>query len=133
MLRFDFDFAESYRLPALMFGVTRATSGIVVDTDELRIRFGPWFVRTPLRNVAETTTTGPFKFVKTVGPAHLSLADRGLTFATNGHRGLCIRFDRPVAGIDPLGLIEHPAVTVTVEHPDELARTLDEAISRLVP
>jgi hypothetical protein len=125
MMRFDFEFADAYRAPALLFGITRATSGVVVDDDELRIRFGPWFVRTPLRNVDGSEITGPYGFVKTVGPAHLSLADRGLTFATNGDRGLCIRFVHPVAGIDPLGMIRHPAVTVTVEALEELAATLE--------
>jgi hypothetical protein len=125
MLRFDFHFANAYRAPALLFGVTRATSGVVLDDGELRIRFGPWFVRTPLRNVTGSEITGPYGFVKTVGPAHLSLADRGLTFATNGDRGLCIRFDQPVAGIDPLGTIRHPAITVTVEDPAELAAALE--------
>jgi hypothetical protein len=124
MLRFDFVFADAYRAPALLFGVTRSTSGVVLDDGELRIRFGPWFVHTTLGNVTGSQITGPYGFVKTVGPAHLSLADRGLTLATNGERGLCIRFDRPVAGIDPLGVIRHPAVTVTVEEPEELAAAL---------
>ena len=125
MIRFDFAFADAYRAPALLFGVTLATSGVVVDGDELRIRFGPWFVGTTLQNVTGSKMTGPYGFVKTVGPAHLSFADRGLTFATNGDRGLCIHFDHPVAGIDPLGLIRHPAVTVTVERPEELAAALE--------
>jgi hypothetical protein len=128
-MRFDFRFADAYRAPALMFGVTRSTSGVVLDDGELRIRFGPWFVRTTLANVTGSQITGPYGFVKTVGPGRLSLADRGLTFATNGDRGLCICFDRPVAGIDPLGVIRHPAVTVTVEEPEELAAALDERVS----
>jgi hypothetical protein len=125
-MRFDFRFSDAYRAPALLFGVTRATSGVVLDDGELRIRFGPWFVRTALRNVTGSQITGPYGFVKTVGPAHLSFADRGLTLATNGDRGLCIGFDRPVAGIDPLSMIRHPAVTVTVEEPEELAAALEE-------
>jgi hypothetical protein len=124
-MRFDFVFADSYRAPALLFGVTRATSGVVLDDGELRIRFGPWFVRTGLRNVTGSRITGPYGFVKTVGPAHLSFADWGLTLATNGDRGLCIHFDRPVTGIDPLGKIRHPAVTVTVEEPEELAAAIE--------
>ena len=47
-------------------------------------RFGPWQVQTALDNIADVSITGPYTFVKTAGPAHLSLADRGLTFATNG-------------------------------------------------
>jgi hypothetical protein len=119
--RFDFAFADAYRLPALLFGVTPATTGVVVDGDELRIRFGPWSVHTLIDNIAGSQVTGPYGFVKTAGPAHLSFADRGLTLATNGDRGLCIRFVEPVAGIDPWGRVRHPAVTVTVEHPEALA------------
>ncbi len=59
-------------------------------------------------------TTGPYSFIKTAGPAHLSLADRGITCATNPERGLCIHFAEPVAGIDPWKRIRPPAVTVTV-------------------
>ena len=53
--------------------------------------------------------------------AHL---DRGLTFATNGDRGVCIKFHRSVRGIAPLGLLRHPALTVTVEDVDGLVARL---------
>ena len=121
MDRFDFEFDDAYRAASLLFGVTPRTTAVVVDDTELRIRFGPWFVRTPLDNITGSQTSGPYSFVKTAGPAHLSFADRGLTFATNGDRGLCIRFAEPVAGIDPWGRVRHPAVTVTVARPDDLA------------
>ena len=58
--------------------------------------------------------TGPYSVLRTAGPARLSLGDRGLTFATNNRRGVCLRFRRPVPGIDPLGRIKHPNLTVTV-------------------
>jgi hypothetical protein len=122
---FPFRFAATYRLPALLFGVTNATAGVWVDEAELRIRFGPWRLQTPLTNVVSTTHTGPFALFKTMGPAHLSFADRGLTCATNSERGLCIRFARPVPGIEPLGLLRHPAVTVTVADCDNLATALN--------
>jgi hypothetical protein len=121
---FPFRFAATYRLPALLFGVTRATTGVWVDEGMLRIRFGPWRLQTPLTNVASTERTGPFALIKTIGPAHLSLADRGVTYATNNEHGLCIRFARPVAGIEPLGLLRHPAVTVTVADCAGLAKAL---------
>ena len=38
-------------------------------------RFGPWAVETPLANVARAEITGPYSTPKTVGPAHVSLAD----------------------------------------------------------
>jgi hypothetical protein len=71
-------------------------------------------VRTELANVCSSELIGLFSFLKTAGPAHLSLADHGLTFATNPDRGLCIRFREPVAGIEPTGRIRHPALVVTV-------------------
>ena len=121
MHRFDFAFDTAYRLPALMFGVTPATTGVIVDDHDLRIRFGPWFVHTPLDNIKAAVVTGPYGYVKTAGPARLSLADRGITFATNGDRGLCIDLHEPIAGIDPVGAIRHPNITVTVADPAGLA------------
>lgn len=81
-------------------------------------------MRTPVSNVASTIVNGPFGLLKTAGPAHLSLADRGLTFATNGERGLCITFDEPVPGIEPTHILRHPAVTVTVADCEGLAALL---------
>ncbi|MGH3874814.1 MAG: hypothetical protein ACRDSR_25475 [Pseudonocardiaceae bacterium] len=104
--------------------MTYWTAKVCVDDMTLYIRFGPWRVRTPLSNVMSTTRTGPFSLIKTIGPAHLSFADRGMTCATNGEQGLCIRFIKPVRGLDPLGLLRHPAVTVTVADCDSLARVL---------
>lgn len=129
---FPFRFAAPYRLPGLLFGVTSATAGVWVDDAVLRISFGPWRVRSPLSNVLSTAHTGPFSLIKTVGPAHLSFTDRGLTCATNSERGLCIRFAKPVGGLDPLGLVRHPAVTVTVADCDGLARTLESRTAALV-
>ena len=63
-------------------------------------------------------------FVKTAGPAHLSLADRGLTFATNGDRGVCLIMREPVSGIDPFGLLRHPNLTVTVADCDGLVNAV---------
>jgi hypothetical protein len=59
----------------------------------------------------------------------VSLTDRGLTCATNGERGLCIRFAEPVRGIEPWGKILHPAVTVTVTDPSQLAALLRRSYS----
>lgn len=85
-----------------------------MDGATLSIRFGPWSLRTPVPNILEAVETSDFAYLKTAGPAHLSFADRGITFATNGDRGLCLRFAEPVPAIDWVGFIRHPAVTVTV-------------------
>lgn len=112
--RFAFAFAGSYRLPALAFGITPRTAWALVDDGELRVRFGPWRLRTPLANVDEVTETGDFAWLKTAGPAHLSFADHGVTFATNGDRAVCVTFHEPVRAIDPTGRIRHPGATLTV-------------------
>jgi hypothetical protein len=121
---FDFRFTPAYRAAAAAFGVTPASAGVTVGDGRLAVRFGPWRLSTELDNVAGTEETGPYSWWKTIGPAHLSLADRGLTCATNPERGLCIRFARPVPGIEPTGRLLHPAVTVTVADPAGLAAAL---------
>lgn len=124
---FPFRFDPRYRLAALPFGVTPGRASVTVGNGSLRARFGPWTVATPLTNVAGAEVTGPYGLAKTVGPAHLSFVDRGLTFATNGERGLCIRFREPVRGMDALGVLRHPALTVTVADVDGF-RELIEAL-----
>ena len=125
MSRFRFAFDRSYRLPALLFGVVPATTWVEVADGQLRVRFGPWSLRTPLANVASATVTGGFAWLRTAGPAHLSLTDRGVTFATNGDRAVCVTFHTPVKGIDPTGLIRHPGATVTVADPSALLAALE--------
>jgi hypothetical protein len=112
--QFPFAWTRPYRVAAAPFLVTPGRAYVRVGDGELVVRFGPWTLRTALDNVAGCETTEGYAFVKTAGPPHLSLADRGVTFATNGERGLCICFHDPVPGIDPMGRIRHPAATVTV-------------------
>lgn len=125
-LRFDFRFAAAYRLPALLFGVTPRTAAVLLRADDLEVRFGVWRLRTPRANVAGTEMTGGFKYVKTAGPAHLSLTDHGITCATNGDAAVCIHFHQPVSALDPTGRLRHPAATVTVTDPQALADALAE-------
>jgi len=128
-LRFRFRFDPWYRLAALPFGVSPSSAHVDVRSSAqgqrlLVARFGPWQVSTPVTNVLDTSVSGPYATVKTIGPAHVSLTDTGLTFATNRERGLCIRFRNAVPGLAPINLIRHPALTVTVDDPDGLARVL---------
>jgi hypothetical protein len=97
-----------------------------VRGEELRVQYGRWRVETLLSNIRGVEITGPYAFLKTAGPARLALTDRGLTFASNGDRGLCLRFDRPVVGIEPFGLIHHPTLTITVEDIEGLADALGQ-------
>ena len=121
---FDFDFDPLYRAVALAFGVTPARTGVDVGGGRLVARYGPWRLSTELDNVAGTEVSGPYRTLTTIGPAHLSLADKGLTFSSNPRRGLCIRFKEPVPGIEPTGRLRHPGLTVTVADVDGLAAAL---------
>jgi hypothetical protein len=122
--RFTLRFADAYRHPARLFGITPQTAWVDVEADTLRARFGPWRVTTPLANISAVAVTGPYAFLKTAGPARLAITDRGLTFATNGERGVLISFHSPVRGLDPLGLLRHPELTVTVADVEGLAQRL---------
>ncbi len=123
--RFAFAFAPRYLRAARPFGVTPERAWVEVGENRFTARFGPWSVQTPLDNIADVAVTGPYRFAKTAGPARLAVTDRGLTFASNGRRGVRISFRSPVTGLDPFGLIRHPELTVTVADVDELATLLD--------
>ena len=119
-----FRFTPSYRTAALPFTVTPSRAWVEVTEAELRVRLGPWRLRTPRENIRETTLTGGYAFLKTAGPAHLSFADHGVTFATNPDQGLCICFHEPVRTLDPRGRLRHPGATMTVTDPVALQREL---------
>ena len=123
-LTFPFRFDPRYRLLAAPFGISPSRAEVRLGDGRLVARFGPWTVSTPLTNVAGAEVTGPYGLVKTAGPAHLSFADRGLTFASNGDRGVCIRFREPVPGISPTRQPLHPALTVTVADVEGLHRAV---------
>lgn len=127
--RFTFAFEPVMAAAALPFGVTPLTASLDVADGELRVRFGPWSVRTSLDNVEGAEVTGPYALPKVIGPAHLSLKDGGLTFATTTRRGVCIRFRDPVSGIAPFGLLKHPALTVTVAEPEHLVEALRSTVA----
>lgn len=122
--RFPFAFERRYRLAALPFTITPSRAWVEVDDTELRVRFGPWSLRTALDNVTTTTLTGGYAFLKTAGPAHLSFADKGVSLATTSRRGLCVSFAEPVRLLDPTGHLRHPAVTLTVADTTGLAAAL---------
>ncbi len=122
--RFDFAFAPPYRVAGLPFGVLPSTTWVEVGDGRLRARFGWWRLDTALDNIEDVTTSGDYSFVKTAGPAHLSFADRGVTFATNGDRGVCVSFHDPVPAIDPTGRILHPGATFTVADVEGLVAAL---------
>jgi hypothetical protein len=119
--RFNFAFAPRYRALSRPFGIKPESAWVEVSEKALEVRFGPWRLSTPLENVSDAAVTGPYAVWKTAGPARLAITDRGLTFATNGVRGVRITFRQPVRGIEPLGVIRHPELTVTVADVEALA------------
>ena len=124
--RFPFRFDPAYRRLARPFGVTPERAWVELTEEQLEARFGPWCLRTPLTNVAGVEVTGPYSFFKTAGPARLAITDRGLTFASNGDRGVRLGFHSPVCGIDRRGWIRHPELTVTVHDIDGFVVALEE-------
>ena len=95
-----------------------------IDDEHLLANYGPWRLRTTLANIIRVAITGPYRFYRTAGPARLGITDGGLTFASNGDRGVLLSFRERVPAIDPLGLIQHPELTVTVADVRGLVRAL---------
>jgi hypothetical protein len=129
--RFRFRFETSYKRAARLFAVTPSRAWVAVTDTTLEARYGPWRVRTDLSNIRSVKVTGPYRWVRTAGPAHLGLTDRSLTFASNGRRGVEIRFVEPVRGIEPFGLLRHPSLTVTIDDFEGLAAQLQKAIAKV--
>lgn len=124
--RFPFRFTRPYLRAALPFGITPESAWVRVGDDELEARYGRWMVRTPLSNIAGVELTGPYRFIKTAGPPRMGVTDLGLTFASNGDRGVEIHFKRRVHGVSRHGPLTHAELTVTVAQPDALATLLDQ-------
>jgi hypothetical protein len=122
--RYSFAFADAYRVPARVFGTVPRNCWVELRDDEVVARFGLWGLRTPYSNIAAVEITGPYAFWKTAGPARLGVTDRGLTFATNGERGVLISFRKSVRSSGPTFLLRHPELTVTVADVEGLAREL---------
>ena len=129
--RFRFRFTPAYAWAARPFGVRPDTAWAELTSDRLEVRFGLWRLRTELANVAGVAVTGPHAFAKTAGPARLAVTDRGITFATNGDAGVLVRFHAAVPGLDPLGVIRHPELTLTVAEVDRFAAVLRSRTDQL--
>ncbi len=127
--RFNFRFSPGYRAAGLCFGILPTTTEATITADAVSARFGPWHAHTSLDNIRDVAVTGPYAFLKTAGPAHLGLTDRGLTFATNGDQGVRLRFHTAIRGIEPTGLLRHPELTLTVADVDTFAARLRELLT----
>lgn len=124
--RFEFRFSPAYERAARPFGITPPNAWVEVGEHEVVARYGHWRLRTSLSNIASVEITGPYRFFKTGGPPRLGVTDIGLTFASNGDRGVLMRFHDKVPGLGPL---RHPELTVTVADPDALAGLLRQRLA----
>ena len=127
MQRFEFRFAPAYCLAAPPFGITPERAWVQIDDEDLLANYGRWRLRTTLANISRVAITGPYRFYRTAGPARLGISDGGLTFASNGVQGVLLSFRERVPAIDPLGLIRHPELTVTVADVHGLVSALGAA------
>jgi hypothetical protein len=121
---FGFEFDPLHRRVSRLFGVSQDSAVVTLTDTGLDATFGPWRMSTPYGNIRDVEVTGPYALVKTIGPPRLSVADRGLTFATNSRAGVCLVFRDAVPGIEPTGHLRHPNLTVTVADPAGLADAL---------
>ena len=125
---FPFEVRYPFAHIGRLFGVQPERARLELEGERLTAVFGPWRVETSIDNIESAEATGPYGLLKVVGPAHLSLSDGGLTFATNTESGLCLKFREPVRGLLPMSLVRHGSLTVTVAHPDEVRATLNRAV-----
>jgi hypothetical protein len=127
-IAFPFAFQRPLDSWARWFAVVPTRSYVRVDEHGFEAVYGPWRVATVWSNVAAVERTGPYRAWKVAGPAHLSVADRGITMAATTTGGACLRFREPVRGIDPLGVIRHPSATLGVDDLDGFVRFVEERI-----
>ena len=121
---FDFTVDPALRRWSRLFGVRPERCTITLSATEVTVTFGKWTLSTVPANVVAVEVDGPYRWWKIAGPPRLSLADLGITFATNAEAGVCIELRDPVGGLDPLHVIRHPNVTVTVADPAHFAAEL---------
>lgn len=125
--QFGFDFEPRFRRVLAAIGVAPETATVSLDDERLEARFGPWTCRARISDVRDVARTDPLPWHRAVG-ARLSSGDCGLVFGTGTGGGVRVRFSRPVPGLLPLGVLRHPALTVTVADPEGFA----DAIRRRV-
>lgn len=122
--RHEFRFDAAFRAAGWPFGIRSGRAWAEIDDGDLTVRFGPWEITTRIDNIASAQVTGPYAWPRVIGPPHLSLADRGITFATTARAGVCLQFVEPVVGLDPFGTWKIPSLTITVADPEALVRQL---------
>ncbi len=123
--RFPLRLTKPWRWLLRVIGVRHGAAQVdLTQNGFLVARFGRLGVETRLENVGSYMLTGPYRWWKAIGPRG-SLADRGFTFGTSTHGGVCLCFVDPVASSYVRGG-RMESLTITVDDPDGLARALSE-------
>jgi hypothetical protein len=125
---FPFAVSDPFARLSRLWGVQPDRARLELRGRRLTAFFGPWCVDTTLDNVRSLAVTGPYAWLKVWGPPRLSLADGGLTFATNAQEGLCICFHVEVPGLLPFRMPRHGSLTVTVENPHDVRGVLERTL-----
>lgn len=124
--RFRFSYEPTYQRANRLFGIAPQNTWIDIDGREIDAHFGRWRLHTALANISAVEITGPYRFIKTAGPARLGITDLGITFATNRRRGVLLTFREKVPAIEPFGVLRHPELTVTVAEVDAFVKLIRE-------
>ena len=128
VVSFQFAFQRPLDSWARWFAVVPTRSYVRVDDCGFEAVYGLWRVATVWSNIVGVERTGPYRAWKVAGPARMSWADRGLTMAATTTGGACLRFRDPVPGIDPLGVLRHPSITLAVDDLDGFLRIVEQRI-----
>lgn len=130
---FSFTFERPLDRWARLFAIVPARSFVRADEHGFEAVYGPWRLATTWSNVAAVERTGPYQAWKVAGPPRVSWRDRGITMAPTTEAGACLRFRRPVPGVDPLGVVKHPGLTLGVDELDEFIAFATERIAATAP
>lgn len=121
--QYEFEFDPRFRPFLALIGVTSGTAHATLSAEQLVARFGPWTTRTAIGNVRDVCRTGPYHWYKAIGPRG-SFVDRGLTFGSSTRGGVCVLLREPIPGLDPVGALRHPGITLTLAEPERFVASL---------
>ena len=105
----------------LALGVGKKDGVTLTGKGELIATFGHFKVETTLDNIDHTEITGPHRWYTAVG-LRLSLADDGVTFGTNHHKGVSIVFKKKIPRV--IGFKKHSIVWVSVADPEGFVKAI---------
>jgi hypothetical protein len=103
--------------------VRQGSAQVDLVDDRIVARFGRMRLETDIGNLSGFRLTGPYRWWRAIGPRG-SGADRGFTFGTSTHGGVCLCFEEWVETWYVRGG-RMESLTVTVDDVDGLARALE--------